>query len=119
MSAVTAPSQWIEQIHRLQRRLGERTSRRQARPPACAVPRTDRNQAALAAYLLAILSPLPFFGLLFGMPALYLGIRGLRFAHHHPQAGGEAQSWIGVAMGGVFSAVYLVAVGFLVTVLAP
>ncbi len=118
MSVVTAPSQWFQQIQRFQHWLGGGlTLRREAGAVALSTPRTDRNEAALAAYVLAILSPLPLVGFLFGVPAVYLGIKGLRFARRYPRAGGELQCWIGVALGGVFSVVYLATAGFLLAVL--
>jgi len=77
-----------------------------------------RNGDALASYLLGILSPLPLLGLLFGVPAVVLGARGLRHAHQHPEVGGVLQCRIGMALGGLFSAVYLAASLFLIYVLA-
>lgn len=79
--------------------------------------RADRNPDALAAYLFGMLSPLPLLGLLFGIPAVFLGLRGLRHARLHHQAAGRLQSRIGIALGGVFASVYLSLAAFLVGVL--
>jgi len=87
-------------------------------PARPAVRRPDlRNGDALASYLFGILSLLPLLGLLFGVPAVVLGARGLRHAHEHPGAGGVLQCQIGMALGGLFSVVYLAASLFLVSVL--
>jgi hypothetical protein len=86
--------------------------------PARRAVRPDfHNGDALASYLFGILSPLPLLGLLFGVPAVVLGVRGLRHAHEHPGAGGVLQCQIGMALGGLFSAVYLAASVFLIAVL--
>lgn len=76
-----------------------------------------RNGDALASYLFGILSPLPLLGVLFGVPALVLGVRGLRYAREHPGAGGALQCRIGMALGGFFAAVYLSLTCFLAAVL--
>ncbi|HUF78895.1 MAG TPA: hypothetical protein VMR44_08270 [Thermoanaerobaculia bacterium] len=76
-----------------------------------------RNGDALASYLFGIFSPLPLLGLLFGLPALVLGARGLRYARENPGAGGILQCRIGMALGGFFAVVYLAVGGFLAAVL--
>lgn len=84
-------------------------------------PRTeapaDRNPDALASYLFGILSPLPLLGLLFGVAAVVLGVKGLRHGRRHPQADGRLQSRIGISLGAVFGTVYLAVSAFLVGVL--
>ncbi len=101
--------QWFGSASGSGRSAGEQAAR--------AARRTDRNEAALASYVLAILSPLPLLGFLFGVTAFCLGLKGLRIAHRNPRAGGELQSWFGIAMGSVFSVLYLAGGVFLLTVL--
>lgn len=86
------------------------------RRPRAEAP-ADRNPDALAAYLFGMLSPLPLLGLLFGVPAVFLGVKGLRHARLHPQAGGALRSRIGIALGAVFAVTYLSITTFLVGVL--
>lgn len=109
----------ITQVARIQERIGSWPSWvpswTETRPRTA--PRADRNPDALAAYLLGMLSPLPLLGLLFGVPAVVLGIKGLRHARLHPEAGGGLQCWIGLALGGVFASVYLSLTAFLLGVL--
>ena len=68
---------------------------------------TSRNSRAWLAYCLGIVSVLPPFGALLGIPALILGIAGLRFQRQHPESGGRFHAWMGIILGGVFSLVYL------------
>jgi hypothetical protein len=79
--------------------------------------REAKNGAATASYLFGILSPLPFLGLLFGVAALFQGAQGLRYARRHPGVGGVLQCRIGMALGALFSTLYLVAILFLLTIL--
>jgi hypothetical protein len=109
MSAVTAPFEkvqhWIGSLPAWAAR-EERVEGREA-----------RNGAATAAYLFGILSPLPFLGLLFGVAAVMQGAQGLRYAHRHPGAGGALECRIGIALGSLFAAAYLVAILFLISIL--
>lgn len=109
MTALTASFKHVQQW------VGSR-SRRTAGPLETVRSRV-RNGDALASYLFGILSPLPLLGLLFGVPALVLGARGLRYAREHPGAGGALQCRIGMALGGLFAAVYLVLTCFLLAIL--
>lgn len=90
---------------------------RHAAGPLETVRSRARNGDALASYLFGILSPLPLLGVLFGVPALVLGARGLRYAREHPGAGGILQCRIGMALGGLFAALYLTLICFLIAVL--
>lgn len=109
MTAVTAP------VKHFQEWIGAWPARASA--PAQAVRPELHNGDALASYLFGILSPLPLLGLLFGVAAVVAGVRGLRHARLHPGAGGTLQCRIGMALGGLFTAVYLVTGLFLITVL--
>lgn len=110
MSAVTAPLEkvqhWIATL-----------PKKAAASEGGVEGREAHNGAATASYLFGILSPLPLLGLLFGVAAIVQGAEGLRYAHRHPEAGGALQSRIGMALGGLFAAVYLVATLFLLTIL--
>ena len=109
MTALTAP------IKNLQQWVGD-WPWRTATPPQSVRSRA-RNGDALASYLFGILSPLPLLGLLFGVPALVLGARGLRYAREHPGVGGALQCRIGMTLGGFFALLYLVVGSFLFLIL--
>lgn len=66
-----------------------------------------RNGAALAAYYLGIFSFIPVLGLLLGVPAFILGIKGLRVAGRNPMAKGKVHAWVGIITGGLFSLLWL------------
>lgn len=110
MTAVTAP------VKHVQEWIGTWPTRPSA-PARRAVRPELHNGDALASYLFGILSPLPLFGLLFGVAAVVLGARGLRHARQHPEGGGVLKCRIGMALGGLFSVVYLVTSLFLIAVL--
>lgn len=109
MSAITAP---LERVHHWIETLPV-----WAAPRERAAGREARNGAATASYLFGILSPLPFLGLLFGVAAVIEGAQGLRYAQAHPEAGGALRCRIGIALGGLFAVVYLLATLFLITIL--
>ncbi|HXR04107.1 MAG TPA: DUF4339 domain-containing protein [Verrucomicrobiae bacterium] len=66
-----------------------------------------KNARALAAYYLGVFSVIPPVGALLGIPALFLGISGLRFRRRNPEAGGSVHAWIGIVLGGLFGFGYL------------
>lgn len=66
-----------------------------------------KNSSALVSYYLGVFSLLPCIGILTGVVAVILGIRGLRYAEKHPEAKGQVHAWIGIVAGGGFAAVYL------------
>lgn len=105
----------LTHVDRIHGWLGTLPSRTRTHPRA--TPRPDHNPDALASYLFGMLSPLPILGLLFGVPAVLLGLKGLRYARLHPKAGGALQCRIGIALGGVFAATYLSLTAFLLGVL--
>ena len=61
-----------------------------------------KNGYAVAAYYLGIFSFIPGIGILLGIPALVLGLKGRRLALEHPQARGKIHAWVGIIMGGLF-----------------
>lgn len=66
-----------------------------------------RNVYALVAYYLGVFSVIPCFGFLIGIPALVLGIIGLKHAGKHPEAKGKVHAWVGIILGGFCGLVWL------------
>ena len=73
-----------------------------------------KNARALVAYYLGVFSVIPPVGALLGIPALVLGISGLRFRRRNPRAGGSVHAWIGIVLGGLFGFGYLALVALVV-----
>jgi len=73
-----------------------------------------KNARALVAYYLGVFSVIPPFGAFLGIPALVLGISGLRFRRRNPAAGGSVHAWIGVVLGGLFGFGYLALIALVV-----
>ncbi len=65
-----------------------------------------KNSQALISYYLGVFSLIPCLGILTGIAALILGIRGLKFADLHPQAKGKGHAWAGIILGGICSVGY-------------
>ena len=65
------------------------------------------NQNAVIAYYLGIFSFIPFLGILLGIPAFILGIKGDRYARANPTAKGRIHAWVGIIAGGLFGFGYL------------
>ena len=68
------------------------------------------NPHALFAYYLGVFSVIPVLGVLLGIPAFFLGLRGLRVVKERPEAYGKVHAWVGNVMGGLFGFGYLVAI---------
>ena len=60
-----------------------------------------KNVQALIAYYLAVFSVIPCFGLVLGLAAFVLGLRGLKCARENPEAKGKVHAWIGIILGGL------------------
>lgn len=60
-----------------------------------------KNPSALIAYYFAVFSLIPFLGLLGGIPAVILGIMGVRYRAKNPAAKGLAHAWVGIVLGGL------------------
>ncbi|MGD0251093.1 MAG: GYF domain-containing protein [Verrucomicrobiota bacterium] len=73
-----------------------------------------KNARALVAYYLGVFSVIPPFGALLGIPALILGISGLRFQRRNPDAGGNVHAWIGIVLGGLFGFGYLALIALVI-----
>lgn len=65
-----------------------------------------KNLPALLAYYLGLASLLPCVGFLFAVPALILGILGLRKRAQNPAVKGSVHAWIGIVMGGLFTLIW-------------
>jgi hypothetical protein len=61
-----------------------------------------KNGYAIAAYYLGIFAFIPAIGILLGIPAFILGLKGRKLAVQHPEARGKVHAWVGIIMGGVF-----------------
>jgi Domain of unknown function (DUF4190)/zinc-ribbon domain len=71
-----------------------------------------KNGAALTAYYLGIFSIVC--GLVLGIPALILGIMGLKYANQHPEARGKVHAWVGIILGSVTTLISLAVIGFVI-----
>lgn len=87
------------------------------RPPAVVVPEDlnyfPPNPDALWAYYLGIASLLCG---ITGIPAIVMGIRGLRYAKLHPEARGEVHAWVGI-IGGALTVlcVFILIIGVVIS----
>jgi hypothetical protein len=68
-----------------------------------------KNAPALIAYYLGLFSMFPCIGLFLGIPAVILGIMGLRKRAANPAVKGSVHAWIGIVMGGIFTVVWGIA----------
>lgn len=69
-----------------------------------------KNPHALIAYYLGLFSLFPCLGLLLAIPALILGIMGLRRVKANPVIRGSVHAWIGIVMGGMMTLVWSTAI---------
>ncbi len=60
-----------------------------------------KNPPALTAYYCAIFSLVPFLGIVLGIPAVILGVVGLRKRKANPVISGAVHAWIGIVLGGL------------------
>ena len=60
-----------------------------------------KNPAALIAYYCGIFSLIPLLGLFVGIPAVILGVIGLRKRKANPVIKGAVHAWIGIGLGGL------------------
>jgi hypothetical protein len=65
-----------------------------------------KNVPALLAYYLGIFSFIPCLGLLLAIPAVILGIVGLKKRRENPAVKGSVHAWIGIIVGGFFILVW-------------
>ena len=69
-----------------------------------------KNPKALIAYYLGIFSGFPVIGFFFAVPALVLGIMGLRERNRNPAIKGSVHAGIGIGCGAIFMLVWGVAI---------
>ena len=58
-----------------------------------------KNPMALTAYYLGIFSLIPILGAVLALPAIVLGVLGLRRHRRNPIAKGKAHAWVGISTG--------------------
>jgi hypothetical protein len=62
-----------------------------------------KNPPALIAYYFAVFSIVPLFSIFLGIPAVILGIKGIKKRSQDPTIMGAVHAWFGVICGGLFS----------------
>ncbi len=97
--------------------------------PVSAAPEGDatggvipyKNVPALLAYYFGVFSLIPCFGIALAIPALILGIIGLRQRAQNPAIKGSVHAWIGIVMGGFFTLLWggLIVMTLLLPMIAP
>jgi hypothetical protein len=63
-----------------------------------------KNAAALWSYYLGVFSFIPVLGIPLGIAAVMTGLRGLSFVKQNPAVQGRVHAWIGLVLGGLFTA---------------
>ena len=71
-----------------------------------------KNPPALIGYYLGVFSLIPCFGFFLAVPALILGIVGLRNYSRNPVVKGQVHAWIAIIAGGLFTLVWGAALVF-------
>ena len=66
-----------------------------------------KNPSALTSYYLGLFSLFPIIGLLLGIAAIVLGIRGIRYYKRYPQVRGIVHAWVGICAGTIFPLIQL------------
>lgn len=78
-----------------------------------------KNGPALLSYYLAVFSLIPCFGVLTGIPAFFLGLKGLKKVKAEPWVRGTAHAWIGVIGGGGLALLNLLGIiGLIISIVA-
>jgi len=102
--------------------MSEQPRRREPRPEGDAtgglIP--YKNSSALLAYYFGIFSLIPCIGIVLGIAAVILGIKGLRYRTEHPEAKGSVHAWIGIILGGLMAFIYtaIVIVNIVIVIMA-
>jgi hypothetical protein len=60
-----------------------------------------KNPLALTAYYLGLFGLIPFFGLILAIPAVILGVLGLKKRKQNPLIRGVAHGWLGIVLGAI------------------
>lgn len=71
-----------------------------------------KNPPALTAYYCGIFSLVPFLGIFVGIPALILGIVGLKKKKANPAISGTAHAWVGIILGSLTTLLWGGLIGF-------
>ena len=69
-----------------------------------------KNPSALTSYYLGLFSLFPIIGVLIGIAAIVLGIRGIKYYKRHPQVRGIVHAWVGICTGTIFPLIQLLIV---------
>ena len=72
-----------------------------------------KNGPALTSYYLAVASLIPCLGLLTGIPAFILGLKGLKKVKAQPWVRGSVHAWIGVVVGGGMVLLNIIGIAFM------
>jgi hypothetical protein len=72
-----------------------------------------KNGPALTSYYLAVASLIPCLGLLTGIPAFFLGLKGLKKVKAQPWVRGSVHAWIGVVVGAVMVLLNIIGIAFM------
>lgn len=73
-----------------------------------------KNPYALTSYYLAVFSLIPCIGLVLGIPAIVLGVIGLKKHKQNPQIHGTAHAWVGIILGSLTSLAWLSILGMMI-----
>ncbi len=65
-----------------------------------------KNPNALAAYYVGLFSLLPLLSYVMAPLAVFLGIKGLKYAKSHPIVKGQVHAWIGILCGAFWSLIH-------------
>jgi hypothetical protein len=76
-----------------------------------------KNPNALTAYYLGLFSLIPFLGIVSGIAAVCLGIKGLRYGKQNPVVKGKVHAWIGIICGGFWALIYTALIVLLIPLL--
>ena len=73
-----------------------------------------KNENALFSYYLGVFSLIPLIGGVLGIVAVVMGLKGLKHAKSHPEAGGKVHAWVGIVLGGLCAFVTILLVLLLI-----
>ena len=65
-----------------------------------------KNPQALTSYYVGLFSLIPVLGMASGPVAIWLGIKGLKYAKEHPVVKGQVHAWIGIVCGTLWTIVH-------------
>ena len=65
-----------------------------------------KNPNALASYYIGLFSLIPLFSFVMAPLAIFLGVKGLKYARQYPVVKGQVHAWVGILCGGLWTLVY-------------